>query len=170
MRYNPDVHHRKSIRLKDYDYSKEGMYYITICTQNRENILSEIVGAHDCALIELTDIGKIVEKELLKTKETNRNIEIYEYVIMPNHVHMIINIFMDLDKVQPFRAQSCAPTKAIGQIIRGMKSTVSGQIGYSIWQRNYYERIIRNEKELYRTIEYIKYNPLNWENDSNYKA
>lgn len=171
-KYNPEVHHRKSIRLKDYDYSKEGMYFITICTKNRECILSQIenknnVGEHDCAQhekiqIKLKHIGKIIEKELLRTKEINENVKIYEYIIMPNHLHMIINIYKN-----QHRAQSCAPTnnKTIGNIIRGIKSSVSGQIGYSICQRNYYEHIIRNEKEYYAICKYIQNNPLNWEND-----
>ncbi|MDR1101676.1 MAG: hypothetical protein LBL34_04920 [Clostridiales bacterium] len=179
MKYNPEVHHRQSIRLKNYDYSKEGMYFVTICTKNRECILSKIVGAHDCALTELTAIGKIIEKEILITKEKNKNIEIHEYIVMPNHVHMIINIFAngaqscDANGAQSCAtngAQSCAPTgKTVGDIIRGIKSTVSAQIGYPIWQRNYYEHIIRNEKELYKIIQYIKYNPINWENDKNYR-
>ena len=163
MTYNPEVHHRKSIRLKEYDYSKNGMYFITICTQNRLCILSEIVGAHDCAQIKLYNIGKIVEKELLKTEEIHANVKIYNYIIMPNHVHIIINIISNQS-----RAQSCAPTKTIGNIIRGIKSAVSRQIGYSIWQRNYYEHVIRNENELYKIIEYIENNPYNWENDPNY--
>ena len=163
MKYNSDIHHRRSIRLKEYDYSKEGMYYITICTQNRECILSEIVGAHDCAQIELTQIGKIVKEELLRTNEININIKIHEYIIMPNHVHMIINIYAN-----EYRVQSCTPTKTIGNVIRGIKSSISAKIGYPIWQRNYYEHIIRNEKELYKIIEYIQYNPINWKNDNNY--
>jgi REP element-mobilizing transposase RayT len=194
--YNPDVHHRKSIRIKEYDYSKNGMYFITICTQNRKCILSEIigetssnvvgaglvparvsqnpemamsdiVGAHDCAQpkLILSHIGRITQKELINTEKINENITIDEYIIMPNHIHMIINI--DEDKQG---AQSCAPTKkkAIGNIIRGIKSAISKQIGYSIWQRNYYEHIIRNEKELYKIIEYIQYNPINWTSDPNY--
>ena len=158
MKYNPDIHHRKSSRLKEYDYSKEGIYYITICTQNRECILSEItnVGAHDCAQIKLTQIGKIVEEELLKTDEINVNIKIHEYIIMPNHVHMIINI-----DPNEYRAQSCAPTKTIGNVIRGIKSTISAKVGYSIWQRNYYEHVIRNEKDgLYQLLEYLKNNQI----------
>ena len=155
---------RKQIRLKEYDYSQEGYYFITICTKNRECILSQIVGAHDCARIELKDAGKITEKELLKTKKINENIKILEYIIMPDHVHMIININEKL-----YRAQSCAPTKqkTIGNIIRGIKSTISAQIGCSIWQRNYYEHIIRNEKEYYQIIEYMKYNPNKWLNEKN---
>ena len=170
MKYNPDKHHRKTIRLKDYDYSNEGMYFITICTQNRECILGNIVrnnnvndvGAHICAQIELSEKGIIVDKCLYKLEEMYIYLKLHDFVIMPNHIHMIIEI------ENIFRAQICAPTtnnKTIGQIIRGFKAGVSKNIGYPIWQRNYYEHIIRNEKELYQTIEYIKYNPLNWEND-----
>ncbi|MDR0979133.1 MAG: hypothetical protein LBL91_04285 [Lachnospiraceae bacterium] len=101
--YNPDVHHRKSIRIKEYDYSKNGMYFITICTQNRECILSEImngtlsdvVGAHDCAQpkLILTHVGRIAQKELMNTEKINENIMIDNYIIMPNHVHMIVEIY-----------------------------------------------------------------------------
>ena len=165
MKYNPDVHHRKSIRLKDYDYSKEGMYFVTICTKDRECILSEIVGAHICAQIELTQAGIIVEDCLYKLEEMYTYVKLHNFVIMPNHIHMILEIDHSC------RAQICAPTttKTVGQIIRGLKAGTSKIIKYSIWQRNYFEHIIRNEKELYKIIEYIKYNPLNWENDSNYK-
>ena len=176
MKYNPDIHHRKSIRIKDYDYSKEGMYYITICTKDRECILSEIVnvknnsmnvGAHTCAQIRLTAIGTIVKDCLYKIAEMYEYVKLHDYVIMPNHIHMIMEIENSLN-VQMTRAQVCAPTKVIGQIIRGLKAGISKNVGYPIWQRNYYEHVIRNEKELYKIIEYIKYNPMNWKNDNNY--
>lgn len=78
---------------------------------------------------------------------------------MPDHIHLIINICEKQD-----RAQSCAPTeyKTIGNMIRGIKSSTSAKLGYSIWQRNYYEHIIRNEKEYYKILEYMEYNPLKW--------
>jgi len=102
MKYNPDVHRRSSIRLKDYDYSKEGMYFITICTKNRECILSEItnvgVGVPDDPKLQLTDIGCIVEKHINNINKTYKNVAIYEYIIMPNHVHMIINIDENINR------------------------------------------------------------------------
>ena len=115
------------------------------------------VGAHDCARIKLNNIGEIVERELLRTEIINTNIKLCAYVIMPDHIHLIINICTS-------RAQSCAPTKCktIGNIIRGIKSSITAKIGYSIWQRNYYEHIIRNEKEYYKILQYIKYNPIKW--------
>jgi len=167
MRYNPDVHHRKSIRLKDYDYSKEGMYFITICTKDRECILSEIVGVHTCAQINLMKTGKIAENCLYKLEELYKHVKLHDFVIMPNHIHMILEIDHSC-RVQIYKGTSMRPYKTIGQIIRGLKAGISKIVGYSIWQRNFYEHIVRNEKELYKIIEYIKYNPLNWENDSNY--
>ena len=101
MSYNPDIHHRKSIRLKNYDYSKVGLYFITICTQNKEKIFGEItnVGAHCmCSNREsntkmiLSEYGKIVEEEILRTLQIRENIYIDNYVIMPNHIHFIIEI------------------------------------------------------------------------------
>ena len=107
MRYNPDVHHRRSIRLKDYDYSAEEMYYITICVQNRECILSEITNvgvAWHATQIKLTYIGKIVEDCLYKLEEMYTYVRLHDFVIMPNHLHMIIEIY------NSDRAQICAPT------------------------------------------------------------
>lgn len=93
MKYNPDIHHRRSIRLKGYDYSKNGKYFVTICTQNRECILSNVgVDVLGDPRTELTDIGYIVEKYINNINKKYINIMIYEYIIMPNHVHMIIDI------------------------------------------------------------------------------
>lgn len=153
MKYNPDIHHRKSIRLKGYDYSKEGMYFITICTQNKENIFGEInVGAHcmcpntNNPTLLLNKYGKIVEEEILKTNEIRKNIKIEEYVIMPNHIHFIIEI---IDDVKIGHMQ-CAPTveqfgkstsNSVPTIVKLLKSSVTKRIniirnteGYPVWQ------------------------------------
>ncbi|MBN1467241.1 MAG: hypothetical protein JXM74_04120 [Fusobacteriaceae bacterium] len=112
MTYNPDIHNRKSIRLKGYDYSQDGLYFITICSHNKECIFGEIieeVGAHCMcpnSRIILNEYGKIVENELLKTKEIRKNIQINHYVIMPNHIHFVIEIMFD-NKGH----MQCAPTK-----------------------------------------------------------
>ena len=158
MRYNPDVHHRHSIRLKEYDYSKEGMYFITICTKERECMLSEIVGADDPVCPRLTTIGKMVNECWYKMNQIYESVTIHDYIIMPNHLHGIIEI------------QGGQSRPPLQKIIQGFKSVTTRNcfsFGYQkIWQRNYYEHIIRNEKELYKIIEYIKYNPLNWKTDS----
>ena len=88
MRYNPDIHHRKSIRLKGYDYSQSGLYFITICTYEGLNFLGKIENGE----MILNEYGKIAEEEILKTAEIRKNIEIDGYCIMPNHIHMIIEI------------------------------------------------------------------------------
>ena len=146
---------RKINRLKDYDYSQENLYFVTLCIKNRESILGNIVGAN-CVRPQLFEIGIIVENEIKKLGNIYENINITEYIIMPNHIHAIIEIG---------RTQF-APT--LSRIIKQFKGSITKQIGYSIWQKSYYDHIIRNEKELYKIIEYIKYNSLNWENDSNY--
>ena len=178
MEYNPEIHHRKSIRLKYYDYTTSGYYFITICTQNRRHILSKIVGAGLVpAQIQKTDFGNKVEKIYLELEEKYQNIKLYDYIIMPNHFHGIIEIF---DK-KFWAGTRPAPTVSISDIIRDFKSLTTLEylkgvkenkypnFDKRIWQRNYYEHIIRNEKEYYKIIEYIRTNPLKWEEDKYYK-
>ena len=98
MNYNPNIHHRKSIRLKNYDYSQEGLYFITICTENREKLFGEIlndnVGADPCVcpVFKPNNAGEMIEKWLLELSNKFKNIKCDEYVIMPNHIHFIIEI------------------------------------------------------------------------------
>ena len=141
---------RKYIRLKDYDYSNIGYYYITICINNRQNILGEI----NNSIVELNILGKIIEEEWLKLEGTYKNIKLDKYIIMPNHIHGII-VIKEKKKI------------SIMNIIGGYKSITSrkcnkkiGIKNNKIWQRSYYERIIRNEKELYKIRKYIIENPL----------
>ena len=149
---------RKNIRLKEYDYSERGYYFITICTKNRECILSKIeiqnVGS-DISLpiiLELTKEGKIVEKYIQQIEKIYSNILIDEYVIMPNHIHMILII-------------NNQKNNTISKIVQQLKGIITKEIGNSIWQKLFYERIIRNEQEYLMIKEYIQNNPLNWEND-----
>jgi len=162
MEENKNFQTRKSIRLKEYDYSQEGMYFITICTQDRKCVLSEILGGSvkTDPYIKLNNIGIMVEKELKKIEEHFKTIKIHDYVIMPNHIHFIIEKII-------VGAGLDLPDKKIKitNVIGLFKADVSRRIGYSFWQRNYYEHIIRSEKELYKIKEYIQYNPLNWEKD-----
>lgn len=176
MKYNPEIHHRKSIRLKNYDYAKEGYYFITICTKNREPVLSKInvgVDAHidpnakmkqlknDIALdhikIELQYDGKIVKKYIQNINRVYKDIHVNSYVIMPDHLHMIVCI-----NSGSMRALTPTEKISIPQMVRSLKLMVTKEIGYSIWQRNYYEHIIRNEIEYNQICEYIKQNPLRW--------
>ena len=183
MRYNPDKHHRQSIRLKGYDYSQEGAYLITICCYNRRCLFGEIYRGK----MYLNGYGKIVETEWLKTGKIRHNVELDEYVIMPNHVHGIIyitdvvgahcNVPLQGHAQRNISAQTerfgKSTHNSIPTIIKLFKSTVTKQInqlrstpGLSVWQRNYYEHIIRNEQELHKIRHYIFTNPLQWQNDN----
>ena len=152
---------RKPTRLKEYDYNSEGAYFITICTHNHKNILCDIVGggAFDAPKIVLSEIGKIVDKYILSTNSIP-NLFVDKYVIMPNHIHLIIFLHGTM--------MASSPTKNIENIIRSFKILVTKEIGNSIWQRSYHDHIIRGEKDYQKIWEYIDTNPLRWEKDCFY--
>ncbi|MCX6826443.1 MAG: transposase [candidate division Zixibacteria bacterium] len=148
---------RKPIRLKGYDYSSEGAYYVTICTQDRKCILGEIVNGK----MILNEFGNIVKFTWDALIQHNANILLDQFVIMPNHVHGIIFINNDANYglpeiVRQFKTFSAKPINEI-----------QNKSGNKYWQRNYYEHIIRDEQELNQKREYILNNPLNWEKDEN---
>ncbi len=168
MKYNPEKHHRRSIRLKGYDYSQAGCYYVTIVNQNRECLFGDVVDGE----MVLNELGKIVQDEWLKTAQIRKNIELDIFVVMPNHVHGIIII--DANPVGVIRR--ITPTKprlfsnSLGSIIGQFKSVVTKRIHkmgiqHFKWQRNYWEHVIRDENELNHIQEYIINNPLKWDFD-----
>ncbi len=189
MTYNPKIHHRRSIRLQGYDYSQNGAYFITLCAQDRKSIFGKVVNGE----MQLSPFGIIVRDEWLKTSEMRKNIEMDEFMVMPNHFHGII-VIDDFDSARTGtlqRTPTRAPTKeefgkptsnTIPTIIRGFKSAVTKQINtiqinagvYNmperIWQKNYYEHVIRNEISLNKIREYIMSNPLNWKEDDLFMA
>jgi putative transposase len=171
MKYDPDKHHRRSIRLKDYDYSQAGAYFVTICT-NKESLFGEIEDGE----MRLNQYGSIVHEEWLRTAELRNNIQMDAFVVMPNHMHGIIMITDDGRGVLQYAPTKSfrSPSQTIGAIVRGFKSTTTkrinelrGSFGTSVWQRNYYEHVIRDEDDLNRIREYIQNNPLNWDQDEN---
>ncbi len=176
MTYNPDLHHRRSIRLKGYDYSSEGMYFITICLNNRQHLFGEIVKQNGIQKMQLNEMGMIAHNEWLRTSQMRPNIELDEFVIMPDHLHGIIVINPRDDMTYINRASTVEqfgkPTSnTIPTIIRGYKSSVTKQINIlrntpsvPVWQRNYYEHIIRDKKSYYNIVNYIANNPINWNN------
>ncbi len=150
---------RKQLRLKDYDYSQSGAYFVTICTQNQLQILSEI--CRGGAL--LLPIGEICKAQICKT-EQRYNIKIEKYVIMPNHIHMIIFILKEREEQ--------SPSHTLSNIICAFKSVTTklsnendNIVGRKIWQRSYHDHIIRNEHEYKKIWEYIETNPQKWEDD-----
>lgn len=149
---------RKPNRLKNYDYSSQGAYFITVCTIDRKCILSHIVGGD--ALIapqtNLTYCGDIARKYI----ESMPGID--KYVIMPNHIHLLIAID------GPMKAS--APTISVPNLIRSFKVLVSKEIGQSIWQRSYHDHIIRDEEDYLNHLQYIENNPAKWSEDKYYIA
>jgi REP element-mobilizing transposase RayT len=148
---------RKRIRLEDYDYSQNGAYFITLCVKDRHELLGKIhVGEH-IVLPQLSKIGKIVETSIKNIGAVYRSIKVDKYVIMPNHVHMILCIKTDSGSTM------CSPT--ISRIIKHCKEYVTKECGYSIWQRAYHDHIIRSEADYRRIWQYIDENPERWEED-----
>ncbi len=159
-----EIPKRKPNRLSDYDYSAVGYYFITICTANRKNIFSDIVGQPLAAAeSKLTKIGEIAEKQLFDLKKRYYNVEIDKYVIMPNHIHLILII-------NQTAAASGRPT--LSNIIRAYKSITTRECRkyYSgdIWQKSFYDHIIRGENDYLKIWNYIDTNPAKWAEDKYY--
>ena len=192
MAYNPDIHKRQSIRLKGYDYSQSGLYFITICCYQRECLFGNIINSQ----MILNNFGQLIKEEWLKSAEIRKEIELDDFVIMPNHFHGIVIInqeinsdfmkndvdFQDnnvgangsspLQQIQSSPPKISMKPKSISSLIAGFKSATTKKINVirnthqnPVWQRNYYDHIIRNDESLARIREYVQNNPLSWEND-----
>jgi putative transposase len=196
--YNPQKHHRRSIRLKGYDYSQAGLYFITICCQERAQLFGEVIESE----MNLNIFGQIAFEEWLQTEKIRENCKLHEFIIMPNHIHGIIEILFNKgDKSNAGKFKS--PSHTIGSFIRGFKIAAIKKIkdriqnsnhihsstgelqfaptnpapteftlaekikalDFKIWQRNYYEHIIRNYQSYQRISNYIINNPAKWEED-----
>lgn len=152
-----DIRQRKPNRLKDFDYSTNSAYFITICTNDRKPVLSDIDVGADC--VRLFPIGKTVQNEIQKMALLYDNVYICNYVIMPNHIHIIFQI--DNNGRTQF-----APT--VSRIVKQFKGSVTKKIGQSIWQKSFYDHIIRDESNFITKSRYIDDNPSRWEHDPMY--
>jgi putative transposase len=181
MKYDTQKHRRRSIRLPGYDYARRGRYFVTICICDKENLFGKISNG----LMEMNEYGRIAHEEWLKTEELRSNLRLDRFVVMPNHIHGIVIITSHTNskgKNDICRgAARCAPTGepsgkptagSLSAIVRAFKSAVTKRIndmrrtpGAPLWQRNYYEHIIRNDGELNGTRKYVNDNPKNWEQD-----
>ncbi len=171
MSYDPEKHHRKSIRLNGFDYSRSATYFVTICVENRECLFGNVVRNRECEntndRVLLNDVEAMVSAEWLDLPSRFPSLILDDFVIMPNHFHAIIHISSD-----------SAVNLKLGQIIGAFKSIVTHHymIGVNIqgwkpfhkrlWQRNYYEHIIRDDLALKKIRQYIQNNPLTWRTDS----
>jgi len=154
MKYDPQIHHRRSIRLAGYDYSQAGAYFITICTHNRDLSL------------QTERVQEAVRLAWHAQPTRFPTIALDEFTIMPNHIHGIII----LGDVASRDAASSVPT--LGKVVRAFKSISAieanktlDRAGQPFWQRGYYEHIIRDDDDLNRIRRYIRENPLNWHSD-----
>ena len=147
-----ELPNRKPNRLSDYDYNQNGAYFVTICTQDRKPILSTIVG--DDAHIVPKPCGQIAEKYI-------RNVpEIEKYVIMPDHIHMII--WLDDGSMWASTPTDIRPKNKIASIVRSIKTLTTKEIGMPIFQRSYYDHVIRNQQDYEEIWQYIDHNPRKW--------
>ena len=152
---------RKPTRLKDFDYSQSGYYFVTICTKNKEKILCDIVGEGLCALpsAALSPIGEIVDKSIKYIDKIYNGVSVDKYVIMPNHIHLIIKIERKTGGHRGPPLQS---------IIGNFKSFTTHKYSDTLWQRSFHDHIIRDEKDYLKIWNYIDANPAKWEEDSFY--
>jgi len=152
---------RKPNRLMEYDYSQNGAYFVTICTHDRRKILSSIVGggALDAPTVQLTDAGKIAEKYILSSNRIP-GITVDKFIIMPNHIHMIVQID-EITANGTSRAPS--PTNAaIPHLVSTFKRFCHKENGTPIFQRSYYDHVIRNQQDYDEIWQYIENNPTKW--------
>ena len=181
MSYNPKVHHRQSIRLRGYDYSQPGWYFITICTYQRRKIFGEIINNQ----MQPSPAGKIAECCWRTITHYSPLINLHDFVVMPNHLHGIIQLVgaqliapnsatMSEGAINQSTANQGAINRAptVGEIVRRFKAKCSWEInrtiqmqGVPVWQRNYHEHVIRNEAALLAITDYVRTNPLRWIED-----
>lgn len=193
MSTESNLPNRRSIRLKDYDYSAQGSYFITLVTQDRLKLFGTITEGK----MILSPVGKIVAEEWIKTIQIRPNIILGEFIVMPDHMHMILTISTKIknsEEQEWIHPNPKSPSHTIGAIIRGFKGAATKKINLflnstgesqfarkesqfarkasqflptefyknKIWQRNYYEHIIRDQKDYCRIEQYIIDNPSNW--------
>lgn len=184
MNYDPDKHHRRSIRMRGYDYAQEGVYFVTVCAQDRQCLFGEIVDGE----IRLNDAGRMVQAVWKELSIHYPGVEGDEFVVMPNHVHGLIVLVgagpRACPDVGPRRAcpekgqpQGVAPTLSLPDVLHRFKTLTTKryadsveQLGWipfhhRLWQRNYYEHVVRDEESLDRIRQYILDNPARWEFD-----
>ena len=169
-----DYPKRKLHRLKEYDYTQNGYYFITICTKNREKLLSKVGNAvlGVPPVIELTKIGEIVLKTWNTMSEIDDRVKTDEFCIMPNHFHGIIVIDNGLSKESEHRGR-----RSLQSLVAGFKSVTTREYNKllnngktdSLWQSSFYDMVIRNEEQLFEIRNYIFENPIKWEMDKYYE-
>ena len=156
-----DLPIRKPLRLKEFDYSSPGAYFITICTRERRCVLSDIAVGEGLAppAVQLTAIGKIVEQQVLLLPARFSMLMVDRYVIMPNHIHLLLTLS------EP-NSGGASPSPTITDMVGALKSQTSRMSGAApLWQRSFFDHIVRNESDHRQITEYIAANPARWAED-----
>ncbi|MBR5490010.1 MAG: hypothetical protein IKV79_01930 [Oscillospiraceae bacterium] len=160
---------RKHPRLKDYDYSQDGAYFVTVCTKNRAQILSSIVGrgAHTPPPVELSNIGKSLDRYISNIENVYSNIFVDAYVIMPNHFHILIRIGNDnANNGGVWAPRPTDKRTAVQTVLRSLKTMVTKETGMKdLWQTSFYDHVIRSEQDYLACWQYIDDNPAKWTED-----
>jgi len=165
---------RKNMRLAGWDYSSDGAYFLTLCTDGRKCLFSKVVGRGilDAPLVKLTKYGELVQEALLYLKDHDPDLTMHKWVIMPNHVHILVSLNSGASgKPRPTDGDGGAsrmprPTTArIPVLVSSIKRFTSKKAGFSLWQQRYYDRIVRNEQEFLQIWQYIDNNPAAWLED-----
>ena len=172
--YDPRRHHRRSIRLRGWDYRNNGVYFVTTNTHDRAHLFGQVVNG----VMVVSDFGRVVIDEWKRTAKLRPYVRLDAFVVMPDHVHGIIWIANDDDAGRVEAMPRPYPPRGVksgslGAIVGAFKSAVTRRIngirdtlGAPVWQRNYYERIIRTQRELNNVRRYIRNNPANWPSDT----
>ena len=170
-----ELQKRKPLRLERYDYNRAGAYFITICTQNKHCLLSRIVGTGvlDCPEIALTPYGKIADKYINQLNNFYQHISVDRYVIMPNHIHILLFVspHNNLNLIENGQSRTPVPTGAnsfVSQFVSTFKRFCNKEYGKNLWQSRFYDHIIRNQKDYEEHANYIHKNPLRWYHDELY--
>lgn len=179
MKFDPEIRHRRSIRLANYDYSKAGFYFVTLCTYQKQYLFGEIINDE----MQLNQIGKVVKQEWLRSATIRKEVELDEWIVMPNHLHGIIiinNIYeekmYEYQSAHSNQGASLAPLhrkpKSLSSFMAGFKSAVTKKVrlmceisDFVVWQRSFYESIIKDDIHLDNARLYIQNNPFNWHQD-----
>jgi REP element-mobilizing transposase RayT len=165
LAFQPHIHHRRSIRLRDFDYSQSAWYFVTICTHERQCLLGEVVDGQ----MTINACGQIINDAWAELPAKFSTVKTHDFVVMPNHIHGVIEL------TQPVGAQFIAPNKSptLGQVVRAFKAKVTFMVNQVVahkpfWQTNYYEHIIRDEAAYLKIADYIQTNPQRWVDDTYY--
>ena len=161
---------RKNIRLKGYDYSATGAYFVTICVKDGHELLGAVVvgdAVHSVPHVALSQYGKVVRDILENGGDFCIHLDCY--IIMPNHIHMILTVLHDERDAKKYTGRDAVdsvPYKSlISTFVRSLKTMTTKKIGFSLWQRSFHDRIIRDEEEYQRIRRYIDENPARWTED-----